>query len=226
MQQRDLREAGEFARNYGVKALVYGPPGTGKTPVVNSAPRPVLLAVEPGLLSMRGSKVPTWEAPTWKKIVEFFEWFLKSTEARNFDTLAVDSTSMMCEIHLRDNPGKVAHGKQLYGKMAEDCGDYFHKLYYLQQKHIYLIAKQTIEQTDNSATRRPYFPGNALSVNVPHLYDEILDFGAHAVPGFGTTRCFQCHSSFDSLCRDRSGRLGQFEPADLSALFAKCMTQA
>jgi len=223
MNASDLKEAREFAQNYGVKALVYGGPGSGKTPLVNTAPRPVLLAVEPGLLSMRTSRVPTRLAPTWKDIADFFEWFFKSNEAKQFDTLGIDSASQICEIHLRDNPRKVAHGLQSYGKMAEDCGDIFHKLYYLQQKHIYMICKQEVEQTDGGSKLRPYFPGKDLNIKTPHLYDEVLQLGTFSVPGAGQVKAFQCHSSFDSYCRDRTGNLSQFEPPDLSALFAKCM---
>ena len=52
MDIRDLKAASEHAQNFGVKAIVYGPAGTGKTPILNTAPRPVLLATEAVLLSM------------------------------------------------------------------------------------------------------------------------------------------------------------------------------
>lgn len=221
--QADFKQAREFAKNYGVKSLVYGPPGTGKTPITNTAPRPVLLAVEPGLLSMRNSTVPTYMAPTWVKIREFFDWVFSSNEVKNFDTIALDSASQMGEIHLRDNPGKVAHGLPRYGKMAEDVGDILHKLYYMQQKHTYLICKQEII---DGPMKRPYFPGKDLNIKVPHLYDAILHVDNQAVPSVGTVKAFQCHSSFDSQCRDRTGNLNQFEPPDLSALFAKCMSNS
>jgi AAA domain len=62
MQAKDLRPAGSFAQQYGVKMIAYGPPGAGKTPLINTAPRPILLIVEPGMLSMKGSTVPSWDA--------------------------------------------------------------------------------------------------------------------------------------------------------------------
>lgn len=225
MNIRDLREAQEFARSYGVKSVVYGPPGTGKTPIINTAPRPVLLAVEPGLLSMRGSRVPTYVAPTWAKIKEFFDWWHGSNETKAFDTLGTDSISQICEVYLRDNPGKHSHGLKLYGAMAEAVGDILHKLYYQQNKHMYIIAKQEIEQTEAGAgKKRAYFPGNDLKVKTPHLFDAILHLDNHVVPGYGMTRAFHCHSAADAVCRDRTGNLAEYEPPDLSALFAKCMT--
>ena len=102
MDIKDLKMAHEFATSYGFKAIIYGAAGTGKTPLVQTAPRPLLLACEPGLLSMRGSQVPTYQADTVAKIEEFFKWFLNSKEANQFDTLAVDSVSFMCDMYLED----------------------------------------------------------------------------------------------------------------------------
>src|SRR5512147_1136630 len=107
MQITDLKPAKQFAQQFGVKTICYGPPGSAKTPTINTAPRPVLLATEPGLLSMRGSEVPTWIAPTKDKIDEFMKWFEHSSEAKNFDTLAIDSISQMCSIALESS--KKAH---------------------------------------------------------------------------------------------------------------------
>jgi hypothetical protein len=224
MQMSDMRQAREFAQRYGVKCLTFGPPGSGKTPITNTAPRPMLLASEPGLLSMRKSTVPTYQALTWKRIVEFFDWLEKSNERKNFDTVAIDSASQIAEIYLRDNPDRISHGLQLYGKMAEAVFDRLHKLYIMEGLHTYIICKQTVEKTDVGASLKPYFPGNDLNVKVPHLYDEILHLDMQAIPGVGTHKAFHCHSGIGVSCRDRTGNLAEFEPPDLSALFAKCMS--
>src|SRR6266550_5669972 len=115
MDQRSLRPARDFAINFGVKAVIYGPAGSGKTPIINTAPRPVMLACEPGLLSMRGSTVPSWQGYTPETIDEFFKWFFNSTETKNFDTLAVDSTSHMADIYLQAALKTNKHGLQAYG---------------------------------------------------------------------------------------------------------------
>ena len=86
---QDFKPAREFARSYGVKALIYGAAGTGKTPILNTAPRPVLLACETGLLSMRNSNIPTFQALGVSKIKEFFDWLEKSSEAKNLDRKSV-----------------------------------------------------------------------------------------------------------------------------------------
>lgn len=219
MNLNSLKPASEFARQYGVKSIIYGPPGTGKTPIINTAPRPVLLACEPGLLSMRGSNVPTWLAPTTALIDEFFKWFLYSNESKNFDTLAVDSISELATIAL--NSSKAAHGLKQYGDMYDYTDPYLRQLYFLEQKHMYLIAK---EETTAAGMRRPYFPGKALPVAVSHLYDVIVRVGKVNIPQIGERLAFQCNGSLDVMARNRTGNLADFEPPDFSALVTKAMS--
>ena len=214
----DLREAREFAQLFGCKTLVYGPPGTGKTPIINTAPRPVLLATEPGLLSMRNSKVPTWVAPNKARIDEFFKWFENSSEVKNFDTLAIDSTSQMCDICLSES--KKSHGLQQYGEMADYVYPYLERLYFMREKHMYLIAKEEVTQT---GMRRPYFPGKFLPTQVPHKYDCVLRLAKVPVPGVGETIAFQCNGSIDVIARNRTGTLADFEPADFGNIVKKVM---
>ena len=220
MNQSDLRPAKEFALLFGVKALVYGPPGTGKTPISGTSPRPVMLAVEPGLLSMRNSNVPTWMAPTKARIDEFFKWFELSTETKNFDTLIIDSVSQMCNICLDES--KKAHGLQQYGEMADYIMPYLQRLYYMKGKHMFLICK---EELTSDGKRRPAFPGQQLngSSGVSHLYDCILRLARVPIPNIGETLAFQCNGTMDILARNRTGDLADFEPPDFSALVKKVM---
>lgn len=228
MDQRNLKAAKEFAVKYGVKSICYGAPGSGKTPLSNTAPRPVMLACEPGLLSMRTSDVPTytaWEVgeghvKTAKRIDDFFQWVFNSIELKNFDTIIVDSVSEMANIYLSDAEKKNAHGLKAYGDMAENVMHHLRRLYYMQQKHIYLICKQEILEP---YYRRPAFPGKELHREIPHLYDLIMNIGKFSIPNYGEAKAIRCIESFDCLARDRSGNLNEFELPDLSSIFNKCM---
>jgi hypothetical protein len=224
MNVNQLRPASQLSQKFGVKAVLYGGPGTGKTPMVTTAPRPVLCAVEPGLLSMRTSNVPTWEAYTAEKIDEFFAWFFSSREAAQFDTLAVDSISQLAEIILIREKKNNRDGRAAYGKMSEAVMDILNKLYYMPQKHIVLIAKQMTADENGVAMRKPFFPGQDLNVKVPHAYDEILHVGMNTIPGvINPQRSIRTAPGYDVTARDRSGMLAEFEPPDLGALFVKAM---
>jgi hypothetical protein len=218
MQAKDLKEASVFAQLFGAKCLIYGPPGSAKTPIINTAPRPVLLATEPGLLSMRGSKVPTWIGSNKALIDEFFKWFENSSEAKNYDTLAIDSTSQMCDICL--NESKKSHGLAQYGEMAEWVYPFLERMYFMREKHMYLIAK---EEVLPDGRRRPYFPGKYLPTQIPHKYDCVLRLAKVPVPGIGEALAFQCNGTYEISARNRTGTLADFEPPDFSALIKKVM---
>jgi hypothetical protein len=218
VNQSDLKAASTFAKTFGAKCIIYGGPGTGKTPLVGTAPRPVLLATEPGLLSMRNSSVPTWMAPNKNRIDEFFRWFELSTEAKNFDTLAIDSTSQMCNIALDESKSK--HGLAQYGDMAEYVLPILKRLYFLPEKHMYLIAK---EELTPDGKRRPSYPGKMLPTEIPHLFDCILRLARVPIPNVGEQLAFQCNGTIDVIARNRTGTLADFEPPDFGKLIVKVM---
>lgn len=225
MQASQLKPASQLAQRFGVKALAYGGPGTGKTPMINTAPRPVLCVVEPGMLSMRTSNVPAWEAYDVPRINEFFKWLFNSNEARNYDTVGIDSISQLSEIILTEELKRNKDGRKAYGEMSRAVMEIVNALYYLPQKHVYLIGKQSTVDEGGIMRKKPYFPGQDLNVKIPHMYDEILHIGMSQVAGMPKpVVAIRTAETFDIMARDRSGRLAELEPPDLSALFAKAMS--
>lgn len=229
MNFKDLRPASEFAQTFGAKCLIYGPAGSGKTPIINTAPRPLLLACEPGLLSMRNSNVPTFAAPTSDKVDEFFTWLFGSNEAKNFDTICIDSSSEMAENKVRElesgksKSGNKVHGLAAYGEMAKWIMPHMETLYYTRYKHTYIIAKQEIISTIQGPYKRPYYPGKYLPVQMPHKFDCILHLDIQNVPGRGQVQAFRCIGSIDTMARNRTGTLDEFEPPDFSHIIRKVM---
>lgn len=225
MQASDLKPARDFARMYGCKSLIFGGTGSGKTPIMNTCPRPLLLACEPGLLSLRNSVIPTFYAENGTRIDEFFKWFFNSAEVKNFDTLCVDSISFMADVYLTENEkgtsaaGKKVHGLQAYGNMARSVMDYLRPLYYTREKHTYLICKEELV----AEQKRPYFPGQQLNKDVPGLYDFVLHLGIKNVIGQGQVKAFQCNESYDVMARNRTGNLDDFEPPNFDFIVRKAM---
>lgn len=224
MRMNQLVPASQLSQSYGCKAVVYGSPGTGKTPIIQTAPRPVLLAVEPGLLSMKNAhNVPTWEGYTPERISEFFDWLFKSNEASNFDTVGIDSGSQVAEIFLTQELARNKDGRKAYGEMSKRVMEIFNALYYLRNKHIYLIAKEGTVDEGGTTKRRPYFPGQDLNVKVPHLFDLITHLGRVRIPEMQMQEvtAFRTRGTIDVMARDRSGNLNELEPPNLADIFAK-----
>lgn len=224
MRASDLRPAGQLAANFGAKCLVYGPPGKGKTPVLNTAPRPVLLAVEPGLASMRGSTVPAWFAPDVPRIEEFMRFLFESHEGRQYETVAIDSLSQVAELYLAAALGQRRDGRKAYGDMSEAVMRIANALFYRPACHVYIIAKEGTVELGAGLYRRPFFPGQDLNVKIPHLYDAILRLDSYPVPHVGTRVMFRTRCDDGTMmARDRSGQLNEYEAPNLSTIFAKCM---
>lgn len=225
MQASQLKPASAFAMNLGFKAIGYGPPGEGKTPLIKTAPRPVMLICEPGMLSMRDAhNIPAWEGYTGAKCKEFFDWLKGSNEAKNFDTVCVDSFSQYAEIQLKEALAKHSHGLKAYGAMSDAVMETANMLFYMPQKHCYLIAKQSTVEEGGVMKRRPFFPGQDLNVKIPHLFDAILHIAKTNIPGIiQPTLAIRTVGTLDVTARDRSGRLNDLEPPDLGALIKKAM---
>lgn len=218
-----IRPAREYANLYGAKLLVHGVAGSGKTPLVNTAPNPLLLLTEPGTLSLRGSNVPAFEAYDGKTLEAVLEWMRGSREFGKYDTFAIDSVTQIAELYLKHAKEvlRISHGMQQYGYAAERTRAWVDFLYFLKGKNTYLIAKQAVLEVGGINQLRPFFPGKDLNTYIPHLFDLILCLGEFVVPSVGVTKAFKCQGSADILARDRTGKLAEYEPANLSYIIQK-----
>ena len=224
MNIKDLKPASALALRLGVKSVGYGPASSGKTPLSNTAPNPVMCVTEPGMLSMRKSPLKyAYDAYTAKRIDEFFEWVFGSTEVKKFDTIILDSLSQMCETYIEDAGKRNKHGLAAYGEANTKVMEILLKLYYMPQKHVYLIAKQEVYNDNGTMMKRPYFPGKELPIRIPHLFDLVMRIAIVPIPGFGNQLALQCQPDFDVIARDRSGNLLKYEEPDLTKLFTKAM---
>jgi len=233
MASPEIKAAKEHAILFGVKSLIYGPAGVGKTPLIETAPRPLLLSIEPGLLSMRNSNVPTVLAQDAKAIDNFFQWFFNSNETKAYDTLGIDSASYMANVYLlaamkgTSKQGNKKHGMAAYGEMAENVMEHLRTLFFVKEKHVYMICKEEIADVEYQSLRRPFFPGNVLNTDLPYLYDFILRLAKYnAIPGApaGENLAFQCVGNMNILARNRTGNLNEYEPPHFGALVNKAIT--
>lgn len=183
------------------------------------------------MLTLRDSACPTYTAFSPARVDEFMLWFKGSNEAKAFDTLIWDSASESAEKYVTEElggtskAGNEVHGQRAYGKMARWMYGYLSDLYYMPQKHIILITKMERLEVNGVIYHRPYFPGKQLAVQVPHLFDLVTCLGNWLVPGIaGETKAFRTKETFDYMGRDRSGRLGEYEPPDFSKIIAKVMS--
>jgi hypothetical protein len=221
---------GSVATASGVKAVIYGPPGSGKTPMLATLPAGTVVCItEPGTLSLRGmnTEVVGVECYDRDSIEAFFNWVQNDPVGKQYHTICVDSVSQMAELYLDYwllGPNKKKDGRAAYGKMSEEMMRHLNYLFFVRNRNCVLLAKQGYVEQGGVKKRCPFFPGQDLNVKVPHLFDQILHLDTHNVPGQGAVSALHCKPSYDSLGRDRSGKLAEYEPSNLSSIFNKILS--
>ena len=84
----------------GIKMLVYGAAGVGKTRLIPTLPSPVILSAEGGLLSISDQNIPFIEVKDMETLREAYAWLTDSEEAKQFESVAIDSISEIAEVCL------------------------------------------------------------------------------------------------------------------------------
>lgn len=242
MNLSNLKLPRDLIQRNGVKMLIYGGAGTGKTRSVLTTPRPVLLAVEQGLLSLQGENVPVFDVHTnitptmgegerlnkkLSNIVEFFEWLEKSADARNFDTVYIDSISEISTLVLEMELQKAKDPRQAYGAMADKVLKWVRLLHAMPNKHIAMLCKQEMINSNNINYYQPSFEGQKLFKEVTHLFDEIFRFQSKRFKmqtGFQDFMVCSTKNMQDYLARDKSGKLAEDELQDIGAIINKIMS--
>lgn len=242
MNLSNLKLPRDLIQRNGVKMLIYGGAGTGKTRSVLTTPRPVLLAVEQGLLSLQGENVPVFDVHTnitptmgdgerlnkkLSNIVEFFEWLVKSSEARNFDTVYIDSISEISTLVLEMELQKVKDPRQAYWTMSDKVLKWVRFLHSIPNKHVAMLCKQEMINSNNINYYQPSFEGQKLFKEITHLFDEIFRFQPKRFKmqtGFQEFMVCSTKNMQDYLARDKSGKLAEDELQDIGAIINKIMS--
>jgi len=231
MSNPHIQSTNTVGLTHGVKLLVYGLSGKGKTVLGASAPRPLFLSAENGLLSLRRYNLPFIKIDTLKSLRDAFD-FCETPKATQFDTVILDSLSEIAEIALAEQKGKTKDGRKAYGEMADIVTQIVKDFRDLPRKHVVLICKQGYATDGQTGARyaQPSFPGKQLEENAPYWFDGV--FQLETFPGEQPgqiVRALRTQPDQYTQAKDRSGALNVWENADpasgggLSAIFAKML---
>ena len=206
----------------GIKLLVYGMAGAGKTSLIPTLPAPVVLSAEGGLLSIAGADVPYIEIANMGDLMEAYQWLTESAEAREFQSVALDSISEIAEVVLNAERKATKDPRQAYGAMQEKMSDLIRAFRDLPGRHVYFSAK--LEKSQDEMGRMlhaPSMPGNKTGQALPYFFDEVLALRVEKDAEGNTQRALMCESDGLWQAKDRSGRLDPWEAPDLGAIIRK-----
>lgn len=233
-----LRSANELAVMHGVKCLVFGRAGMGKTSLVATAPNPVLISSESGVLSLRKDNlermfgvnnpsicynIPVIEIKTIQDLQEAYQWASSSMEAQQFQTIGLDSISDIAETVLANAKGQVKDPRQAYGELLDKMMMTIKAFRDIKGPNVYMSAKaeKNKDEMTGAVMVTPSMPGTKLAQQIPYLFDEMfyLDIGRN--PDNSTYRYLRTQPDFTVDAKDRSGALAPLEMPHLGAVFAK-----
>src|SRR3954469_17700403 len=156
--------------------LVYGAAGVGKTPLCASAPIPLIISAERGLLSIRRTNTAFIEIRNYADLIEAFQWCASSREALQYYTLCLDSLSEIAEVCLTEEKRKSKDPRKAYGEVIDLVVALARAFRDLPGRSVVLICKE--EYSKDEATGaflyQPMMPGNKLGPKLPYYFDEVF----------------------------------------------------
>ena len=223
----------------GVKVLTYGDSGMGKTALCATAPAPVIISAESGLLVLNkknleklyGVNSPgiTYDIPvivieTVQDLTDAHAWCL-TQQAAQFQTICIDSISEIAEKVLNNAKKQVKDPRQAYGELIEKMESVVRAFRDLPNKHVYMAAK--IEPMKDELTGivkyGPSMPGAKLGQKLPYFFDEVFRLGINKTPQGESYRFLQTQADLQNIAKDRSGALDAIEPPHLTHVFNKIL---
>jgi len=211
------------ARN-GVKNLVYGNSGTGKTRLLATAPNPVILSAEGGLLSLRQYNLPYIEINSIARLVEAYQWSIGSNEARQFATIGLDSVSEIAEICLRAEQITNKDGRKAYGELLIKVIGITRDFRDIPGKNVVVTAKQEWAKDDSTGLMifGPMMPGSKLGPQLPYFFDEVFQQCVFIdTQTKQRSEWLRTRQDGQNVAKDRSGALNEWETPNLTAIFKK-----
>lgn len=211
----------------GVKVLVHGRAGSGKTPLCTTAPTPIIISVEAGLLSVRNVSFPVIEIDTIADLDEAYKFCAYSPQARQFETVCLDSITEIADVCLATEKSRNKDPRKAYGEMQDQVLLRMRWFRDLKGKHVYFSAKQGWVKDEMNGTMLygPMMPGQKLGPALPYMFDEVFSLEVARGTDGQSWNYLRTQRDPGYECRDRSGTLDPIEEPDLTKIFNKILNR-
>ena len=205
-----------------VKMLVFGDSGVGKTKLISTAPDPIIISTESGLLSIADYNFPVLVAKTLEDMHEIYE-LVTGPDYMQYKTICLDSITDLAESILTNNKRGTKDGRAAYGKLNDDLGDIIRAFRDIDTHHVYMTAKQARIEDANTgiAKYKSMMPGKTLVQQLPYWFDIVACLLIGEDEDGESFRYLQTQPSITHDAKDRSGKLDNPERPDLEFIFDK-----
>jgi hypothetical protein len=203
---------------------LYGESGIGKTRLLATAPNPLILSAESGLLSLRKERVPFIDISTYKQLVEAYDWVVNSADAKKYTTFGLDSLSEIAEVVLAESLRQNTDGRRAYGEMQQQMYRLIRNFRDIPGKNIIMVAKQMQIDAGMTKCASPIMPSEKLQAQLPYFFDLVLHMFVGIDPTNGKSyTAIHTQSAVTWQAKDRSGTLDAVEYPHLGNIFKKAL---
>ena len=201
--------------------LVYGEAGVGKTKLCATAPKPLIISAEGGMRTLAEEDIPVFEISTRADCDEIYDWIVSSQEAKQYDTICIDSLSEIAEVLLLSEKKKTKDARQAYGVMNDEMAILIRGFRDLP-KNVYFSAKLKKDKDDKSGAMyyAPQVPGNTVFQALPYFFDIVMAFRFGSLEDGTIYRYLQTQGDMFWVAKDRSEKLDKIVKPDLSEIIA------
>src|SRR5215217_1476456 len=219
-----IRHTNDVANN-GVKTLVYAPSGAGKTTLCATAPRPIVLSAENGLLSIKAANIPYIQVDSIQMLGAAYTYFAANQDGGQYWTICLDSVSDIAEQILAFEMKNNKDPRKAYGEMAMQVMQILRDFRGLNRRHVVFTAKQGrfVDQSTGLTLWGPMMPGQQLDQQLPYMFDEVFQLVVGKTNEGQTFRALRTGRDNQNEAKDRSGLLDPWELPNLSHIFDKIM---
>lgn len=224
-----VSNTGYLQQMQGFRGLIYGRAGAGKTFLSTTCAAPLIIATEPGLLSVRRYNIPFIGCNSVQMLRDVAKWLATSHEAQAYQNVFLDTLSETLEIILAEERIRVGQKepRKAYNELLTLALEIIRLYRDLQTHHnVMFLAKQERVQDGDSGMMlyQPKFPGKAVGVEAPYFFDFVFHLSREMNHTTGQEeRWFRTQLDNQYEAKDRSGMLLPKEPAYLDYIFRKIM---
>ena len=189
----------------GVNILLYGGAGVGKTVSLSGLPSPLIVSVEGGLLGLSSDDVPYVEVRSSVDLIEIGRWLRESVEAREYESVGLDSLSEVCDLVFEECRRQVGvKPAVLYPELRRRVLPLLSSFRSLPYHFVATAHELLREVGDVGVVYAPSVVGSRLTDDMPYVFDMVLRY----VHGSGG-RQLLCSGAVTppSIVKDRTGRL-------------------
>ena len=210
-----------------VKMIIYGDSGVGKTTLCSTAPKPIIISAEKGLLSLAEFDLPVIEITSIEELDEAYDWCMANKD--KYETICLDSITEIAEICLAELQIKYADGRKQYGELQAEIPKKIRRFRDINKKHVMFIAQ--IDRFEDAysgiSSFKPSMPGKYLVKKAPFFFDEVLALRIGEMRkedgGSEEYRYLQTQPDLQYHAKDRSGKLNKIERPNLKMIINKVM---